>query len=178
MLILVMGVTGAGKSTVGRALATRLGLPFYDADDFHPPENRRKMAANVPLDDADRRPWLERLANEASTWERTGGAVLACSALKRAYRDLLFSRVTDARIVFLEIAREDVAARLERRKGQHAIIGEYDRVLAGQFRDLEAPDEAIRVSALLAPAEIVERVVAHLNREGLSLRHGSNRPPE
>ncbi|HLV65943.1 MAG TPA: gluconokinase, GntK/IdnK-type [Polyangiaceae bacterium] len=167
MLILVMGVTGAGKSTVGRALAARLGLPFYDADDFHPLENRQKMAANIPLDDADRRPWLELLAKKACGWERAGGAVLACSALKQAYRDLLFAKVGELRIVFLEITREHVSARLERRKGQHAIIRDYDRVLAGQFGDLEPPAAAFRVSALLEPVEIVERIVRHLGREGI-----------
>jgi carbohydrate kinase (thermoresistant glucokinase family) len=166
VLILVMGVTAAGKTTVGRQLALRLGLPFHDGDDFHPPENRSKMAANLPLNDDDRRPWLERLSECASDWERAGGAVLGCSALKRAYRELLFRHVSSARIVFLEITREQAVARLEQRRGKHAFIGDYDRVLAGQFADLEVPEQAIRISAVLPVPEIVERAAAALLREG------------
>jgi carbohydrate kinase (thermoresistant glucokinase family) len=168
VLILVMGVTAAGKTTVGRQLAERLGLPFHDADDFHPPENRSKMAANLPLNDDDRRPWLERLSECAADWERTGGAVLGCSALKRAYRELLFRHVSSARVVFLEITREQAVARLEQRRGKHAFIADYDRVLAGQFADLEVPEPAIRIPAVLAVPEIVERAAAALFRDGFS----------
>src|SRR3954462_13690936 len=89
MFVLVMGVTGSGKSTLGKLLADRLGLPFHDADDYHPPENRAKMAADIPLDEEDRRPWLALLAQLAVGWQAAGGAVLACSALKQAYRELL-----------------------------------------------------------------------------------------
>lgn len=166
MLILVMGITAAGKTTVGRLLAERLALPFHDADDFHPEENRRKMAANQPLDDDDRRPWLERLSAEATGWEREGGAVLACSALKRAYRALLFRGVREARVVYLDITREQAIARLERRRGQHAFIRDYDRVLDGQFRDLERPDPAVVVPVGFELQEIVERAAAGLFRAG------------
>jgi gluconokinase len=163
VLYLVMGVTGSGKTTVGRMLAERLGLPFYDGDDFHPPANKAKMAANVPLDDADRRPWLETLAAAGATWEAEGGAVLACSALKRSYREILFRSLREPHpIVYLELALDEARARLEQRKGHHAFIGDYDRVLAGQFRDLEAPDDAIVVSALLTPEEQVVRIEAAL----------------
>jgi len=90
VVVVVMGVSGCGKSTVGRLLAARLGLPFLDADEYHPPENVAKMAAGVPLEDADRWPWLERLNAELAAADRSGpGAVLACSALKAAYRDVL-----------------------------------------------------------------------------------------
>jgi carbohydrate kinase (thermoresistant glucokinase family) len=167
-LILVMGVTAAGKSTVGRRLAERLGMPFHDADDFHPPANRQKMAENQALNDDDRRPWLEALATAAVDWERAGGAVLACSALKQKYRDVLLSRVTDGRTVFLEITPEQAALRLEARKGQHTIIRDYDRVLAGQFADLEPPEPSIRVPAVLPLDELVERVAAALSADGLS----------
>ena len=174
MLILVMGVTAAGKSTVGRRLAERLGLPFHDADDFHPESNRQKMARNEALNDDDRRPWLEALAAAASDWEKAGGAVLACSALKQKYRELLFSRVTDSRTVFLEITPEQAAQRLEERRGQHTIIRDYDRVLRGQFADLEPPQPAIRVPAVLPLDELVERAALALYANGLS---PSNRSP-
>ena len=161
-----MGVTGSGKTTIGRLLAQRLHLPFYDADDFHPPANKAKMAANVPLDDADRWPWLELLATAAAGWEASGGAVLACSALKRSYREVLFRSVTSsARVVYLELDRDEANARLDRRKGHHAFVKDYDRLLAGQFRDLEVPEDAIVVPATLSPDEQVERVVSSLARE-------------
>src|ERR1700753_3733923 len=105
MFLIVMGVTGCGKSTVGKLLAERLGLPFHDADAYHPPENRAKMAANIPLGDADRWPWLELLGKLAGEWETQGGAVLACSALKQAYRDVLVRHVAQSRIVFLDLPR-------------------------------------------------------------------------
>jgi carbohydrate kinase (thermoresistant glucokinase family) len=158
-----MGVAGSGKTTVGRLLAERLRLPFYDGDDFHPPANRAKMAANVPLDDADRWPWLELLATAAAGWETTGGAVLACSALKRSYREVLFRSLSSPpRVVYLELGREEAKARLDRRKGHHAFVKDYDRLLEGQFRDLEAPEDAIVVPATLSPGEQVERIEAAL----------------
>lgn len=165
MLIVVMGVTGAGKSTFGRQLAERIGLPFYDADDFHPPANKLKMAADQPLNDADRAPWLERLANEAAGWEAAGGAVLACSALKRSYRERLLSGVRRGRIVYIEVERAELQRRLEARRGQHEFIGSFTRILDEQFRDLEKPDDAIVVSGDLAPSEGVELVARQLSSE-------------
>ncbi|MES1188877.1 MAG: gluconokinase, GntK/IdnK-type [Myxococcales bacterium] len=165
MLIVVMGVTGAGKSTFGQQLAERIGLPFFDADDFHPPANKLKMAADQPLNDADRAPWLERLANEAVGWEAAGGAVLACSALKRRYRERLLSGVRRGRIVYIEVERVELQRRLEARRGQHEFIGSFTRILDEQFRDLEKPDDAIVVSGDLPPSEGVERVARQLLSE-------------
>jgi len=162
MFVLVMGVTGSGKSTAGRLLAARLGLPFYDADDYHPPENRAKMAANIALDDADRWPWLARLAELASSSVAEGGAVLACSALKRAYRDVLLEGVVAPHVVFLELARAEAERRLEKRRGQHTIVRDFSRILDGQYRDLEPPVDALTVSAALSPEEIVERAAAYV----------------
>jgi carbohydrate kinase (thermoresistant glucokinase family) len=157
VLYLVMGVTGAGKTTVGRLLAERLHFPFYDADDFHPEANKAKMAANIPLDDADRWPWLERLASEATKWTAVGSAVLACSALKRAYRDVLFRNHPEHTVVFLKLDAERAKMRLTGRRGQHEFVKDYDKILAGQFRDLEEPEHAIVIPGELSPAEQVER---------------------
>jgi carbohydrate kinase (thermoresistant glucokinase family) len=166
MFLIVMGVTGCGKSTVGKLLAERLGLQFRDADAYHPPENRAKMANNIPLGDADRWPWLELLAKLAGEWETQGGAVLACSALKQAYRDVLVKRVPAHRVVYLELSRAGAERRLEGRRGQHEIVRDYDKILDGQYRDLEPPSNALTISAELSPREIVERAARLLGREG------------
>ena len=162
MFVLVMGVTGSGKSTTGKLLATRLGLAFHDADDYHPPENRAKMAADIALADADRWGWLTRLAELAVSWESEGGAVLACSALKRAYRELLLERVRSPRVVYLELSRSEAELRLAKRRGQHAIVRDFSRVLDGQYRDLEPPTDALTVAASLSPEAIVEQAIAYV----------------
>ena len=164
MLVLVMGVTGSGKSTSGRLLATRLGLAFHDADDYHPPESRAKMAADLALSDADRWPWLAQLSSLAVSWESQGGAVLACSALKQAYRDLLLKHVTAPRVVYLELSRVQAEQRLEARRGQHAIVRNFTRLLDGQYRDLEPPTNALTLSAEQSPEQIVEQAAAYVTR--------------
>src|SRR3954467_461118 len=125
MFVLVMGVTGSGKSTLGKLLADRLGLPFHDADDYHPPENRAKMAADIPLDEEDRRPWLALLAQLAVGWQAAGGAVLACSALKQAYRELLLEHVQDQRVIFLDLPRASAEQRLIARRGHHPFVRDF-----------------------------------------------------
>lgn len=160
MFVIVMGVTGSGKSTIGKLLADRLALPFRDADDFHPPENRAKMAADIPLGDADRWPWLALLGRLAVEWQAQGGAVLACSALKQAYRDVLLEHVGEHRVVFLDLPRASAERRLAARRGQHEFVREFQHLLDGQYRDLEPPSQALHVSADLAPAEIVSRAAA------------------
>jgi carbohydrate kinase (thermoresistant glucokinase family) len=170
MLIVVMGVTGAGKSTVGEMLAQRLGFAYYDADAFHPPQNRAKMARNEPLGDADRWPWLEAIAELVPRWEAAGGAVLACSALKRAYRDVLLKNASKSRVVYLRLTAADLVPRLEQRRGGHAFVGDFDRILAGQFRDLEEPEGALVVPGTLKPPELVERVRRMLLAEGEEMR--------
>lgn len=131
--IVIMGVSGCGKSTVGAALAQRLGLPFLDGDDYHPESNRRKMAAGVPLDGLDRGPWLERLG--VLLEEHPGGCVLACSALRKAYRDRLRSRGA-SRFVHLHgdpgLLRERLAERAA--EGRHFMPPE---MLGSQLAELE-----------------------------------------
>jgi gluconokinase len=145
MIVVVMGVSGSGKTAVGQVLASELGWPFFDADDFHPPANVAKMAAGLPLDDADRWPWLDRLASEmGEILARGGDAVLACSALRQAYRDRLASRARtpgDVRFVHLTGDFDTIAARLAAR--QHRFMPAT--LLASQFATLEAPFDAIVV---------------------------------
>ena len=142
MIVVVMGVSGSGKSVVGQALASDLGWPFFDADDFHPPENVAKMAAGTPLTDADRWPWLDRLAVEMGEIDRGGGnAVLACSALRQAYRDRI-ARAGNVRFVYLSGTYETIAARMAARK--HAYMPAS--LLASQFAALEPPHDAIVIS--------------------------------
>ena len=115
-LIVVMGVSDSGKSTVGELLATGLGIPFIDADDLHPITNVDKMTAGVPLTDEDRWPWLAKVGR-AMAEARGTGVVVACSALKRAYRDAIRSEAPSAEFVYLEGSRELLASRLGSREG-------------------------------------------------------------
>lgn len=151
-----MGVAGSGKTTVGRELATRLGAPFVDADDAHPPANVAKMAAGVPLDDDDRRPWLDRLAAELGGQE---ALVVACSALKRSYRDHL-RRVDGVRFVFLDLGPDEARDRVANRSG-HFMGAE---MIESQFAALQrpGPDErdVTTVDATADPASLVDRILA------------------
>ena len=150
LIIIVMGVTGSGKTTLGQALAERLGLPFYDADDFHPESNRTKLRSNIPLNDEDRYPWLQLLASQMTDWEAKGGAVLACSALKQHYRQHLSSSGSETVFVYLKGSKQDIAERLAQRANSgHTLIDHFDKVLDGQFRDLEEP-----LPALIIPIEL------------------------
>lgn len=154
-IILIMGVSGSGKTTVGHLLAERLGGVFIDADDFHSPANVDKMSRGVPLEDADRLPWLERLRNEITSPALPGKTkVLACSALRRSYRELLGR---DLPTVFLHGDRETLAERLSARQGHYMA----PELLASQLATLEEPcePEAIRFPITLSPEEIVSGII-------------------
>jgi gluconokinase len=157
MIVVVMGVSGSGKSTVGALLAERLGVDFLDADAFHPPENVAKMAAGVPLTDADRRPWLERLNAELG---KRKDAVLACSALKESYRRTLAQDI-DCRFVHLRGPIELIRARMQHRQHRYMPAS----LLESQFATLEAPASAIEVNIAEAPADCVEAIAAALAAE-------------
>lgn len=142
MVYVMMGVSGSGKTVVGTALAGRLGLPFYDGDEFHPPSNVAKMSAGSPLDDADRKPWLRTLAEKIREWDAAGGGVLACSALQETYQQRL-REGGEVRFIFLNAPKQLVADRLRRRTGHFMPA----TLLESQLATLEIPEDAIRVSA-------------------------------
>ena len=171
MIVIVAGVSGSGKSTIGALLAGRLGWRFADADDFHPAANVAKMRDKIPLTDEDRRPWLrviaawmdERIAENES-------AVVTCSALKRSYRDLLLDGRPQARMVFLAPDREVLARRLAARHGHFF----PEELLGSQFADLEppAPDETARAEPVLTvvppdgPQATADAIIAVLFPQG------------
>ena len=159
-LVVVMGVTGVGKSTLGQLLAGRLGLAFADADDFHPMDNVAKMSAGTPLTDEDRRPWLDAIAAHLAA-HRGRGAVVTCSALKRAYRDRLRAPVPELRLVFLYGEPELVAARQAARQGHFM----PPSLVASQFATLEAPapeEAAIALDVGQPPEALAEATIAAL----------------
>jgi carbohydrate kinase (thermoresistant glucokinase family) len=164
-----MGVTGCGKTTLGQALAERLALPFHDADDYHPDANRQKLRSNIPLDDNDRLPWLQALAASLQQWEQTGGAVLACSALKESYRAVLRTGAPDAMFVHLKGDKQFIAQRLaERAQIGHDLIHNFDHILDGQYRDLEEPHDAITVPVEAPVSDAVDLLLAQLSDRQLS----------
>ncbi len=174
MIIVVMGVTGCGKSTLGEELASQLGVSFHDADDYHPAANRAKLQSNIPLDDDDRHPWLLSLAANMPGWEQSGGAVLACSALKKKYRDLLRTGSADMVFVYIRGDAATIAGRLKQRAVVgHDLIRDYDQILAGQFRDFEEPEDAVVVSNLLAPSEMADEAMRQLSVRGIKPRKKS-----
>lgn len=153
-VVVVMGVSGSGKTTVGLLLAARLGWDFVDADDFHSPASKAKMAAGISLDDEDRRPWLRSLRGLIE--ERLGKdqpLVLACSALKEEYRELLGRADERVTFVYLRGSRELIARRLGSRSGHFMDPG----LLASQFEALEEPEDAVVLDASLPPEELVSQ---------------------
>jgi gluconokinase len=160
--LVVMGVSGSGKSTIAERLAARLGWRFEDGDTFHPPANVAKMSAGQPLTDEDRWPWLQAIADEIDRLSATGQrAVVACSALKCAYRDILVHGHDDIRIVFLSGTQDLIADRLAARKGHFMPPG----LLASQFRTLQPPqpDERPISVSIDAPVEaIVDDIIRQL----------------
>jgi gluconokinase len=158
MITIIMGVSGSGKSTIGEGLAARLGQPFIDGDSLHPQANREKMAHGIPLDDADRQPWLEAIVAEMDRHRARGESlVLACSALKRRYRDILRGGHDDVRFVYLQASRDLLIERLGHRSGHFFDPGLLDSQLA--TLEEPSPDEAMRVEVGSTPAETTEHII-------------------
>jgi len=158
VILIIMGVMGAGKTTVGRLLAEKLGWEFVDADRYHSPASIEKMRAGISLDDRDRAPWLAALHAAVLDWTgKQHNVVLACSALKRAYREQ-FLTGPEVRFVYLRVPFELVSARLKSRQRHFAT----EDLLASQFATLEEPEDAITVEASRSPQEIADEILKHL----------------
>src|SRR5262245_50808251 len=152
MVIILMGVSGSGKTTIGQRLAQALGWPFYDGDQFHPQANIAKMQQGIPLTDADRWPWLQALQAHITTCIQQGiSAVLACSALKQVYRDSLLIDAAQVRLVYLRGGYDLIHTRLAQRHG-HFMSPE---LLASQFAALEEPERGVVVDIKHPPETIV-----------------------
>ncbi|MGH1549069.1 gluconokinase [Leifsonia poae] len=163
--VVVMGVSGSGKTTVGQLLADRLGVPFVDGDALHPPANVAKMASGIPLDDDDRAPWL-RTIGDTLAGTSPEGVVVACSALKRAYRDLIRAEAPNAVFAELDGDRELLAARMAARPGHFMPVSLLDSQLA-TLQPLQPDEAGMRLDVGRPPAELAAEIGdAVLAREG------------
>jgi gluconokinase len=155
MIVVVMGVSGSGKTAIGSRLARRLGYEFIEGDDFHPPENVAKMRSGTPLEDADRWPWLQRLNGEL---RKRKSAVLACSALRQSYREFLLDAIPRSHLVFLNGSKELLKSRLETRQHRYMPAS----LLESQFAALEPPVGAIEIDVGTSIEDCVASIAKRL----------------
>jgi gluconokinase len=160
--MVVMGVTGSGKTTIGNLLAARTGWQFADADDYHSAANKQKMHAGIPLTDEDRVPWLAALHDLLMKWhEHSQSGILACSALKQSYRETLSQQIPESKFIFLDASREVLQEHLANRSGHYM----NPDLLDSQLQTLEIPSDAIRVSVAGDPQTTVNAILAELKPE-------------
>lgn len=158
MIIILMGVSGSGKTTIGKKLSKNTGMPYFDADDFHPLSNINKLKQGKALNDKDRMPWLSNLAAKIEGWKNEDGIILGCSALKEKYRKILSSKNSNITWVFLSGSFYLIQSRLEKRTDHFM----SPSLLKSQFDDLEIPNYGIKVSIELTPKEIVKSILEKL----------------
>ena len=159
-IIYIMGVSGSGKTTIGKDLASKIGFPFFDGDDFHSAANKEKMTAGIPLTDEDRMSWLIQMNKAAKDHAKLAGAVFACSALKEKYRTILSSGINIPLYwVFLQGSFELIKKRMDERKDHFM----PPALLSSQFGALEIPDDCIKIDVSKSPDEIVETIISQIN---------------
>jgi gluconokinase len=160
MIILLMGVSGAGKTTVGELLAKQLGFAYIEGDSFHSAANIGKMRSGIPLTDDDRLPWLQEMAKSIDIWiAKEKNVVLSCSALKQSYRDLLIKN-KPVKLVYLKGPIDLISSRVEKRTGHFM----PQSLLQSQFDALEEPTDAITVDVSSSPSEIVKEIRQRIDR--------------
>ncbi len=160
MFYIIMGVSGTGKSTIGKLLSDRTGWAFYDADDFHSPANIEKMNRGIPLTDSDRLPWLEELNHLiTNTLNSNQQGILACSALKSQYRQILRNNHTEVVFIYLRGSYGCVQSRIQQRTGHFM----SSSLLQSQFDTLEEPQDALIIDVSLAPEAIVEAILSQID---------------
>ena len=166
MILVIMGVSGSGKTTIAKGLVERLGWQYQEGDDLHPASNVEKMKSGLPLTDEDRLPWLRKIAEKIDEWRTKGlSGVVTCSALKRAYRDIIAGGRPDVLIVYPKGSKELIADRMAHRRGHFMPAS----LLDSQFRILEepSPDEnSLTVSIDQTPEQIDDEIVRHLEERG------------
>jgi carbohydrate kinase (thermoresistant glucokinase family) len=158
MIVQIIGVSGCGKSTIARNLSKELGIPYYDADDYHPKENVDKMKNGLPLDDSDRASWLTTLSTHLQQWDKNEGAILACSALKEKYREVLSEGLDDCHWVFLSGDYDLIYNRMTKRQGHYM----SEQMLKSQFDSLEIPSYGIHIDINKSPEEIINIIKSSL----------------
>jgi carbohydrate kinase (thermoresistant glucokinase family) len=157
-IIYIMGVSGCGKTTVGELLSQKMGIPFFDADDFHTAANKEKMNAGVPLTDDNRKGWLQKINALALVHAELKGAVIACSALKDKYRSVLQNGIDNTKWIFLQGTYKMIYERIKKREG-HFMPAD---LLKSQFESLETPVNALTISVEKKPEEIVDLILQQL----------------